>query len=532
MKKKLLTILISVLLIVVAMPQVIFADVEQENLQNLDITDNLIEDVVTDELDEDTNEIQDDAIEKHRHTCEVTFYGNFEDSDYVETIEETYESNYKLPEQNPTRLGYRFDGWYTQKEEGYKITGDSIVKGTIDSLYAHWKKDKHSVAARQSFYAISEDESRIVYYHYDNLLNALKDAEAFNTIYLLKDLEIKSDIVINDLTYLDLNHHNLETSGKIENNGSVYLYEQNYPLIKKIIEEKIVGTYYTSDNLSIEYKGSKYVVPKDTFFTYATEINPYTSDLSFALEDYLGWYGDVHSGTKLKAIYELILGGNIIAPDKKEKSKVADTKVTTTNLKLAEDIRIGSNNLKDGVATLFVETMDEDNVATIIADGKKIILNRTGVLTLSADAKYDEGIIVAGDTKLFIEKAETYYLDEDKLVKAYTYRLVDKHKFTNEEHTIAYNYDDDLEFVTDGEYVYDEDVVVKVDDVEIDSSNYDLAHGSIHVALHNDYLKTLKSGTHTITIVAKGYQTISQKFVIKSKPSPEPSHIIPKTGIE
>ncbi|MDR0593579.1 MAG: NPCBM/NEW2 domain-containing protein, partial [Bifidobacteriaceae bacterium] len=44
----------------------------------------------------------------------------------------------ELPQ--PTRLGYDFEGWYTQKEGGEKIGGSTHVAiGKDHTLYAHWR---------------------------------------------------------------------------------------------------------------------------------------------------------------------------------------------------------------------------------------------------------------------------------------------------------------------------------------------------------------------------------------------------------
>ena len=41
---------------------------------------------------------------------------------------------------DPTRAGYRFDGWYTEKDGGEKYDFDTVVTGDI-TLYAHWTAD-------------------------------------------------------------------------------------------------------------------------------------------------------------------------------------------------------------------------------------------------------------------------------------------------------------------------------------------------------------------------------------------------------
>ena len=58
-----------------------------------------------------------------------------------ESIKVTNTQDYgTLP--TPTRAGYKFEGWYTEKEDGYKITEDDNVRLTEDqTLYAHWTKN-------------------------------------------------------------------------------------------------------------------------------------------------------------------------------------------------------------------------------------------------------------------------------------------------------------------------------------------------------------------------------------------------------
>lgn len=94
------------------------------------------------------------------------------------------------------------------------------------------------------------------------------------------------------------------------------------------------------------------------------------------------------------------------------------------------------------------------------------------------------------------------------------------------------NYSGTLEFVTDVDFIEASDVVVKVDGTIVDPSNYDLSHGSTHVNLHNDFIKTLSIGTHTITISVTGYDDTVQNFTIIPTPDPTPGYIVPKTGVE
>ena len=56
---------------------------------------------------------------------------------YAEQITDT---TYSLPKTNPARSGYLFDGWWTEKTDGARITANSRVTATKEhTLYAHWK---------------------------------------------------------------------------------------------------------------------------------------------------------------------------------------------------------------------------------------------------------------------------------------------------------------------------------------------------------------------------------------------------------
>ena len=121
--------------------------------------------------------------------------------------------------------------------------------------------------------------------------------------------------------------------------------------------------------------------------------------------------------------------------------------------------------------------------------------------------------------------------DYDSENGVYIYSVKNEHHYTNNPFTVTEGYDKDLEFVTDAETWEEKDVTIKVDGKVLDPSKYDLAHGSLHVTLHGDYIKTLAAGKHTLTTEVTGYTTINQDFYIKAKPSPTP-YVPPKTGVK
>ncbi|UAL08149.1 MAG: leucine-rich repeat protein [Candidatus Methanogranum gryphiswaldense] len=72
-------------------------------------------------------------------TSTVTFVGNYSESTYSVSITETYGTAYVLPEDDPTRDGYNFAGWYTSSTGGTQVTSQTVVYTTGDkTLYAHW----------------------------------------------------------------------------------------------------------------------------------------------------------------------------------------------------------------------------------------------------------------------------------------------------------------------------------------------------------------------------------------------------------
>ena len=74
----------------------------------------------------------------------VTYYSVSFDANKGKTVKTTltlvYKDTYgKLPK--TSRNGYEFQGWYTKKTGGTKVTAKTVFKGKDDQvLYAHWKK--------------------------------------------------------------------------------------------------------------------------------------------------------------------------------------------------------------------------------------------------------------------------------------------------------------------------------------------------------------------------------------------------------
>jgi uncharacterized repeat protein (TIGR02543 family) len=55
-----------------------------------------------------------------------------------------------FPNQNPLRVGYDFDGWYTGAEDGVEFTAASVVTGATD-VFARWKTDESGLKLHYLF---------------------------------------------------------------------------------------------------------------------------------------------------------------------------------------------------------------------------------------------------------------------------------------------------------------------------------------------------------------------------------------------
>lgn len=65
--------------------------------------------------------------------------GAYTDGTTDSKITQTYDNEYQLPEEIPTRAGYNFVGWYTAKAAGEQVTADTkMTTAKAHTLYAQW----------------------------------------------------------------------------------------------------------------------------------------------------------------------------------------------------------------------------------------------------------------------------------------------------------------------------------------------------------------------------------------------------------
>lgn len=241
--------------------------------------------------------------------------------------------------------------------------------------------------------------------------------ELIKTITLLKDIDAGSDdITVSKDIFLNLNGHDLKTTGKITNEGTIDFSQENAALADTVFW-KVPGAYGTDGELILpDTEKAEIVIPDNTFFTVESGENPSSFCYQFAIGDeYLVWNRDVFAGTQIEVTYAVALGGDLLSAEGNK------TSVTANRLKLEDDIAIGSHEDGSGEAVLSVESIYDDlfgnTVGTFDACGKTITINKTGKFVISSDISFDESVLKCVEEGMEIQREENA---EDKTV---TYSL-------------------------------------------------------------------------------------------------------------
>ena len=100
----------------------------------------------------------------------------------------TYGSHYgELP--TPTREGYTFAGWYTEKDGGTQVTKETVVTTVADhTLYAHWTANTYTVKFDANEGTVTPAEKTVTYgSHYGELPTPTREGYTFAGWYTEKD---------------------------------------------------------------------------------------------------------------------------------------------------------------------------------------------------------------------------------------------------------------------------------------------------------------------------------------------------------
>ncbi len=178
---------------------------------------------------------------------DVTFYKNYDTEDPVYALieNEEYDSNYELPNVDPTRDGYTFKGWYTESTGGTEITESTKVTIADDhNLYAQW-----SVIPPLTLKA-SEDNTNIVVKNGNNVTNGIVKYQRYNNDGTRYDGEADYVIINSEVANISLS-----TVGDYVCFYRTFGQATNYPLSIKSAEKSC----YVYGNVMSMVCGENYV---------------------------------------------------------------------------------------------------------------------------------------------------------------------------------------------------------------------------------------------------------------------------------
>lgn len=108
----------------------------------------------------------------------ITFDANYGNVDTSSKLVEFYSTYGELP--TPTRNGYSFKGWYTQKVNGEQITSDSLVEiSENQTLYAQWKANTYVINLNENGGSAVNDVTVTYDQKYTNLPTPTREGHTF-----------------------------------------------------------------------------------------------------------------------------------------------------------------------------------------------------------------------------------------------------------------------------------------------------------------------------------------------------------------
>ena len=170
----------------------------------------------------------------------------------------------------PTRTGYTFDGWYTEKTSGDKVTNETnVTKYEDHTIYAHWTANTYTINFDGNGGTTSTESKEVTFNEeYGTLPNASRDGYIFNGWYT----ETTNGEEINETTVVE-----------ITNNQTLYAHW--IPRHYVVTFDSMEGNLISETNTIITEFDSEYgELPEATKEGYT----------------FIGWYADDYEGQKIE----------------------------------------------------------------------------------------------------------------------------------------------------------------------------------------------------------------------------------------
>ena len=272
-------------------------------------------------------------------TMELSFDAN-EGNDVNEIKTITYDSTYgTLP--TPTRYGYTFQGWYTDKTDGTKVESTTTVKVVNNQvLYAHWKLNPMRTVTLEN--AKFEDGSRVKEVRAETYVEIFAVVPTEYTTSDYKGNQSCSSSSDNGNTYYKEHYEYSVGSWNVENSTRTkidYLVPNENVTVKANIKETVTQVdSHTCNVVSASYSSSYYTCPSDASRSGSTCSRTTTS--TYTASQSTGSYSCPNGGS-LSGSTCTVYSTSYATPNRKENKNCTDCAATACASYCAPDTCCG-----------------------------------------------------------------------------------------------------------------------------------------------------------------------------------------------
>ena len=454
----------------------------------------------------------------------------------------TYGSHYgELP--TPTREGYTFAGWFTEKDGGTQVTKETVVKTVADhTLYAHWTANTYTVKFDANEGTVTSAEQTVTYgSHYGELPTPTREGYTFAGWFTEQNGGTK---VMADTKVTTAENHTLYAywmqniyDVSFDANGGKEAYEPKkvrhgdvygtFPLTPTRTGYEFAGWYTEKDGgakvelgdvvtsshtLYAHWTANEYTV---TFDANGGTVTPETMKVTYGSHygelptptrkgyTFVGWFTNPNGGTQVKADAEVTTAADRTLHAHWTQNIHTVTIKADKDGKVIESQRIPEGGLakkpaKEPVREGYTFIGWQANDAAWDFD-QNVVERDTEIIALWEKVVIAPDVAIEGGTSFIVGRAT-----ENAMV------------------TIGHN----VPGFGVANLAY-----VDVDGKKLNEKDYDAKTGSIKLNVHAAYLNTLSVGEHTLTAHLKGDGYDGQKVSAKLTISPVPDASgLPKTG--
>ena len=480
----------------------------------------------------------------HAHWTRISYEVKFDANGGIGTckpINVFHGDTYGTFPPEPTRIGYEFAGWFTEKDGGTQVTKDTVVTAS-HTLYAHWKASTYTVTFEANEGTAEPKPQTVIYGStYGKLPTLTRDGYTFAGWFteqnggtkVMADTKVKTAKDHTLYAYWMQNIYDVS----FDANGGKEAYEPKkvshgdtygkFPPEPTRIGYKFAGWYTEKDGgakvelgdvvtsshtLYAHWTAKKYTV---TFNANGGTVTPETMKVTYGClygelptptrkgYTFVGWFTNSNGGTQVKADAEVTTAADRTLHAHWTQNIYTVTIKDDKDGKVIESQQIPEGGLakkpaKEPVREGYTFVGWQANGAAWDFD-QNVVERDTEIIALWEKVVIAPDVAIEGGTSFIVGRAT-----ENAMV------------------TIGHN----VPGFGVANLAY-----VDVDGKKLNEKDYDAKTGSIKLNVHAAYLNTLSVGEHTLTAHLKGDGYDGQKVSAKLTVSPVPDASgLPKTG--